>query len=37
MGGGEAPAVSIPGLPLEACPGPYWELGQIEAHAGSGR
>ncbi|HZE20617.1 MAG TPA: hypothetical protein VE082_01060, partial [Desulfobaccales bacterium] len=31
MGGGEAPAVSIPGLPREACPGPYWELGQIES------
>lgn len=30
MGGGESSAEAIPGLPIEACPGPYWALGELE-------
>jgi hypothetical protein len=31
MGGGEGILNAIPGMPLEACPGPYWSMGDIEA------
>lgn len=30
MGGGFGSEVALPGMPLEACPGPYWILGSIE-------
>jgi hypothetical protein len=30
MGGGEASDQGIPGMPIEACPGPFWALGDIE-------
>jgi hypothetical protein len=29
-GGGEGSASAIPGMPLDACPGPYWSLGDID-------
>jgi hypothetical protein len=31
VGGGEGALNAIPGMPLEACPGPYWSMGDIEA------
>ncbi len=30
MGGGEGTPTRIPGMPFDACPGPYWLLGNIE-------
>jgi hypothetical protein len=30
MGGGEVTSTHIPELPFDACPGPYWVLGDIE-------
>jgi hypothetical protein len=30
MGGGETSAKAVPGLPIEACPGPYWALGEFK-------
>ena len=30
VGGGEGMLDAIPGMPLEACPGPYWSMGDIE-------
>jgi hypothetical protein len=30
MVGGEGALNTIPGMPLEACPGPYWSMGDIE-------
>jgi hypothetical protein len=29
MGGGQSGGESFPGLPVKACPGPYWALGEI--------
>ncbi len=30
MGGGESSPETVPGLPVETCPGPFWALGEIE-------
>lgn len=30
MGGGGGNQVALPGMPLDACPGPYWILGSME-------
>lgn len=33
MGGGHSGAIALPGMPLDACPGPYWIVSELETMA----